>query len=129
MPRKTPVIILSLVVLLCRALYRAFYFSFSPLNFSSIAFASHFHSHSLLLYFSSPHRVYIDNVLKLMRSSHRELEKKLAKSPEWVELWEHGRPSGTYKVRTHHTAPCYATSLYPTFLRTVILISSHLPSL
>ena len=34
-----------------------------------------------------------------MRSSHRELEKKIQKSPEWVELWENGRPSGTYKMR------------------------------
>ena len=43
--------------------------------------------------------VYIENVLKLMRSSHRELEKKMQKSPDWVDLWENGRPSGTYKMR------------------------------
>ena len=34
-----------------------------------------------------------------MRSSHRELEKKMQKSPDWVDLWENGRPSGTYKMR------------------------------
>ena len=34
-----------------------------------------------------------------MRSSHRELEKKIQKSPDWVDLWENGRPSGTYKMR------------------------------
>jgi hypothetical protein len=36
-----------------------------------------------------------------MRQSRRELEKKMAKNPEWVELWANGRPSGTYKVLTH----------------------------
>jgi hypothetical protein len=58
-------------------------------------------THLLTLFFLSYCSVYIDNVLKLMRQSHKELEKKMAKNPEWVELWANGRPSGTYKVRTY----------------------------
>ena len=61
------------------------------------------------------HSVYIDNVLKLMRSSHRELEKKIQKNPEWVDLWTHGRPSGTYKVLTRNCTSTFQSLIFLLF--------------
>jgi transcription elongation factor SPT6 len=38
----------------------------------------------------------IPNILKQMEASKKDLETKLKRFPNWIDLWENGRPSGDY---------------------------------